>query len=193
MSFKVLVVPEDHTNNGAILKPLVSAVLADAGKPAAFVKVVDRPRLRGYDSAVSAIRSDLIDLYRWMDLRLFFPDADRANAATAQALERDLAGRGITLLCCIAQPEVEAYAAAAYSSEVPGGWAAARAHRHFKEQVFAPLLAAHGDPRRPNGGRDLMIERGLQNLARLYQLCPELQALRDRVSAHLATSGDAST
>lgn len=186
MSFKVLVVPEDHTNNGAILKPLVGALLADAGKPAALVKVVDRPRLRGYESAVAAIRGNLIDLYRWMDLWLFFPDADRANPAATQALERDLAGSGVTLLCCIAQPEVEAYAAAAYSGEVPGGWAMARNHRRFKEEVFTPLLAVHGDPRRPNGGRDLMIEQGLQNLARLYQLCPELQSLRDRVVAHLA-------
>ena len=66
MSFKVLVVPEDHTHNGAILKPLVSALLADAGKPAAWVKVVDRPRLRGYESAVAAIKGDLVDLYAWM-------------------------------------------------------------------------------------------------------------------------------
>ena len=190
MSFKVLVVPEDHTNNGAILKPLVSAVMADAGKPAALIKIVDRPRLRGYESAVSAIRGDLVDLYRWMDLWLFFPDADRASAATAQALEREMAGRGVTLLCCIAQPEVEAYAAAAYSGEVPGGWAAARAHRRFKEDVFAPLLAVHGDARRPNGGREVMIERGVQNLARLYQLCPELHSLRDRVVAHLAAVHD---
>lgn len=190
MSFKVLVIPEDHTNNGAILKPLVGRVLADAGKPAALIKVVDRPRLRGYESAVAAIRGDLIDLYRWVNLWLFFPDADKANAANVKALEHDLAGSGVTLLCCIAQPEVEVYAAAAYSSEVPGGWAAARTHHRFKEDVFAPLLAAHGDVRRPNGGRDLMIEQGVQNLPRLYQLCPELQSLRDRLVAHLAAVRD---
>ncbi|MDR1010262.1 MAG: hypothetical protein LBM04_03870 [Opitutaceae bacterium] len=32
ISFKVLVIPEDPTNDGCILKPLVEAILADAGK-----------------------------------------------------------------------------------------------------------------------------------------------------------------
>ncbi|MFO1523674.1 MAG: hypothetical protein U1G05_16920 [Kiritimatiellia bacterium] len=37
MSFKVLVIPEDPTNNGYILKPLVQAILDDAGRPQARV------------------------------------------------------------------------------------------------------------------------------------------------------------
>ena len=189
MSFKVLVVPEDHTNNGAILKPLVSALLADAGRPAALVKVVDRPRLRGYESALAAIKGDLIDLYAWMDLWVFVPDADKASHAAMAALEAELLTRGVALLCCAAEPEVEVYAAAAYSAEVSGGWAAARTHRRFKEAVFAPLLAAYGDARRPSGGRDLMIGQALQNLPRLYQLCPELKLLRDRIAARLEGVG----
>ena len=55
MSFKVLVIPEDHTHNGAILKPLVQAVLADAGKLAADVRVLDNPRVQGFEQAVAAI------------------------------------------------------------------------------------------------------------------------------------------
>lgn len=183
MSFRVLVVPEDHTHNGAILKPLIGAVLADAGKPSAMVKVVDRPRLRGYASAVAAIKGDLVDLYDWMDLWLFVPDADRATPATMSALEGDLSTRGVVLICCAAVPEVEVFAAAPYSAQIAGGWAQARASRRFKEDVFAPLLAVHGDPRRPNGGRDLMIEQAVRNLQRLYQLCPELKTLRDRIAA----------
>lgn len=189
MSLKVLVVPEDHTNNGAILKPLVSALLADVGKPAALVKVVDRPRLRGYESALAAIKGDLVDLYAWMDLWLFLPDADKASPTAMSALESELGQRGVKLLCCSAVPEVEVYAAAPYSAEISGGWAKAREHPRFKEQVFAPLLAAHGDARRPSGGRDLMIAQALQNLPRLYQLCPELRVLRDRIASHLAEAG----
>ena len=189
MSLKVLVVPEDHTNNGAILKPLVSALLADVGKPTARVTVVDRPRLRGYESAVAAIKGDLVDLYAWMDLWLFVPDADKAVPAAMAALEAELAQRSVKLLCCVAEPEVEVYAAAPYSAEITGGWAKARGHQRFKEDVFAPLLAAHGDLRRPSGGRDLMIAQAVQNLPRLYQLCPELKTLRDRIAAHLAEVG----
>ena len=35
MSVQVLVIPEDPTNNGYILKPVVQMVLAEAGKPSA--------------------------------------------------------------------------------------------------------------------------------------------------------------
>lgn len=183
MSFKVLVVPEDHTNNGAILKPLVGALMADAGKPNSRVQVLDNPRVQGFDAAKAAIRDELVKRYAWMDLWIFMPDADRANAASMQALEAELRGQGVTLLCCPAQPEVEIYAAAPYSTEIPGGWATARAHPRFKEVVFEPLLAAHGDARRPAGGRDLMIGVAIGNMPRLLQLCPELRALRDRISA----------
>ena len=93
MSFKVLVVPEDHTHNGAILKPLLQALMADAGKPSANVKVLDNPRVQGFDQAVAAIRGELVDRYRWMDLWLFMPDADRARPMAMQALEAALAAQ----------------------------------------------------------------------------------------------------
>ena len=41
MSFRVLVIPEDPTLNGYILKPLAERLLEDAGKPNAKVKVLD--------------------------------------------------------------------------------------------------------------------------------------------------------
>ncbi len=89
MSFRVLVIPEDPTNNGYILKPLTKALVADAGKPAAVVKVVDNPRLRGYGGAVHAIRHELADRYAMQDLWLFFPDADRAKPDAMRRLEED--------------------------------------------------------------------------------------------------------
>lgn len=185
MSLKVLVIPEDPRHNGAILKPLVRALLADAGRPRAAVTVLTNPRLRGYDDAFRAIKGDLVDRYGHWDLWLFMPDADRANPAAMQALEADLARRGVRLLCSPAEPEVEIYACAAWRTEVPGGWVAGRAHPRFKEEVFVPLLARHGDPRRPDGGRDKMMDAALANLPLLMQLCPELRTLRDRLAGLL--------
>ena len=89
MSFKVLVIPEDPTLNGHILKPLAERLLKDAGKPNAKVKVLDKPRLRGYDQAVSAIRNTLSQRYVFFDLWLFFPDADRASVDAMKSLEAD--------------------------------------------------------------------------------------------------------
>jgi hypothetical protein len=183
VSFKVLVVPEDPTFNGLILKPLVQALLADAGRAQATVKVLDNPRVQGYEQARAALKSTLIERYRWMDLWLFMPDADKASATAMAALEQELAGQGVTLLCCAAQPELEAYACAPFSAEVGGGWVAARQHSAFKEAIFVPLLAKHGNPLRPGGGRDLMIDEALRQWPRLLQLCPELKTLRDRIAA----------
>ena len=184
MSFKVLVIPEDPTYNGYILKPLTEAILADAGRPHATVIPLTNPKLGGYDQALRAIRHDL-DRYRFLDLWLFFPDADRANADAMLRLEAELRTKGITLFCCPAQPEVEIYACVAFRDDLPDNWEDARTHTRMKEEVFEPLLAMHGDPRRPGGGRDLMIDKSLQNLPLLFQLCPEIEHLRDRIAAFL--------
>ena len=79
MSFRVLVIPEDPTWNGYILKPLAKRLLADAGKPLARVALLANPGLRGSADAIRAIREELPDSYRFFDLWLFFPDADRAS------------------------------------------------------------------------------------------------------------------
>ncbi len=79
MSFKVLVIPEDPTLNGYILKPLTEAVLAAAGKPKAKVIVLSKPSVGGYDQALRAIKETLPDAYSHWDLWIFIPDADRAS------------------------------------------------------------------------------------------------------------------
>ena len=156
MSFRVLVIPEDPTWNGYILKPLAKRLLADAGRPAARAELLANPRLRGYAHARRAIREELPDSYGFFDLWLFFPDADRAGADAMRRLEADLRAKDIALLCCPAQPEVEIYACVAFRDDLPGTWEEARAHLRMKEEVFEPLLQTHGDPRQAGGGRELM-------------------------------------
>ncbi len=182
MSFKVLVIPEDPTNNGYILKPLVEAILADAGKRRAKVQVLTSPRLNGYDDAVKAIREVLFDSYGHWDLWLFIPDADRASAGSMASLESDLAVKGVQLLCCPAQPEVEIYACVAHRDKLGASWSDVRSSRTMKETHFDPLLKAEGDDRRAGGGRDQLIDASLSPLRTILLLCPELQTLRDRIS-----------
>lgn len=185
MSFKVLVIPEDPTHNGYILKPLVQAIVADAGRPRAQVTVLTNPHLGGYDHALRAVKEDLADRYGFWDLWLFMPDADRASAAAMLALESELSARGVRLLCCPAEPETEIYACAGYRATLGLGWDQARQHTKFKEVIFDPLLARHGDVRRAGGGRDRMVAEALKNYPLLLQLCPELRTLRERLTALL--------
>ena len=60
------------------------------------------PRVQGYVQARLVIRNRLSSHYRWYDLWLFFPDADRANEDAMRALEAELEALRITLLCCSA-------------------------------------------------------------------------------------------
>jgi hypothetical protein len=181
MSFKVLVIPEDPTNNGYILKPLAEAILADADKPLAKVNVLTSPRLNGFDQARTAIKEELADRYGFFDLWLFIPDADRATPDAMRALENELAGKSIKLLCCPAQPEVEIYACVAHRNVLGAPWLSVRSERDMKEKYFSPLIKARGDPRAAGGGRESFIKASLSPMSALYQLCPELAELRDRI------------
>ena len=188
MSARVLVIPEDPTFNGHILLPLVRALVADAGRPSARVQVLANPRVQGYVQARQVIRNRLSSRYRWYDLWLFFPDADRATDDAMRRLEAELEAQGITLLCCPAQPEVEIYACAAYHRDLRDmkrTWDDIRDDPRLKEDVFEPLLERHGDPDLPGEGRERMTTQSVRNLPLLYGLCPELKDLRDRIAAQL--------
>jgi hypothetical protein len=76
LSFRVLVVPEDPTNDRYILKPLVEALLADVGKPRAKVEVLTNSRIQGFEHAKRLLLERLPDQYSHRDLLLFLPDSD---------------------------------------------------------------------------------------------------------------------
>ena len=182
---KVLVIAEDPSHNGYILKPLTQAILAAAGRESAHVRIMGNPRVRGYADALRTIRNDIVGLYGWYDLWLFFPDADRAGRDAMERLEADLEAQGVTLLCCPAQPEVEIYACAAFRRDMTETWNEARRNPRMKEEVFQPLLDLYGYRGQPAAGREMMITRSLRNLPLLFRLCPELKVLRDRIAGHL--------
>ena len=73
MSFSVLVIPEDPQQNGHILRPLVRAIMRDVGRPNAKVGLLTQPRVRGYDQAVEAIRTELYAGYGFMDHLVVLP------------------------------------------------------------------------------------------------------------------------
>jgi hypothetical protein len=186
VSFRVLIIPEDPTYNGYILKPIVERMLTELGKPNADVTVLTNPKLNGYPRAVIAIRGDLIDRYRHFHLWLFLPDGDRASGLSD--LEGDLEGRGIRLICCAAMPELEAWLLAGHRDRLTLPWGQVRQHPHLKEDVFEPFLAQFGDGRSPGGGRERLVRETLANYRGLLSVCPELAELEDRLRTFFAQS-----
>jgi hypothetical protein len=183
VSLRVLVIPEDPTYNGYILKPIVERMLAELGRGNVRVTVLTNPKLNGYARAVSAIRGISQSGYGHFALWLFLPDGDRAS--NLEALEAELSSRNVHLFCCAARPEVEAWLLAGHRDRLPFAWKDVREHTRLKEQVFEPFLREFGDDRSPGGGRERLIRETLSNYRGLLSVCPELADLESRLRAFL--------
>lgn len=191
MSFRVLIVPEDPTYNGYILKPLVERILQECGRPRAHVELLQRPRPAGYDTAVHILRSELTQRYAHMDLALFLPDADGLDRTAAfTALEQEVGRSGAALFCCAAVQEVEAWLLAGHVDQLPSPWREVRDEVHVKERFFQPFVRHHGNTIAAGQGREQLMRVTLQNYAGLLARCPELAALQQRISDYIRTLPD---
>lgn len=182
VSFNVLVVPEDPTYNGYILKPLVERMMLECGKPNSNVVVLTNPKASGYEHAKTLIVDAVIDRYVHFNLLLFLPDADgKDKRSEFQYLESTAGHRGVRLFCCAAVEEVEAWLLAGHVDTLQGTWQEIRSNTSVKEDVFQPFLRTHGDSKRAGGGRDLLMRTTLENYAGLLGRCPELSDLQARI------------
>jgi hypothetical protein len=182
LSVRVLVVPEDPAHNGYILKPLVSRMLTECGKPGAVVTVLTNPRAKGYSHAKALLREQLLDRYRHMDLLLFLPDADGKDRTDEfRDLEAEGKRRDVRLLCCAARQEVEVWLLGGHRDKLEQRWQDVRADVSVKENVFTPFLAAHGNPKAAGGGRDLLMQEALGSYRSLLAVCEELADLEERI------------
>ena len=196
MSLNVLVIPENPTYNGAILKPLCEKLFVECGRPRANVEVMMNPRTNGYEDAKKLFPGKILDLYNHMYLFLFLPDYDGQDRsddfARLEAVFEQQAvalGKFIRLICCAAVPEVEAWLLAGHQDkwEPDWQWGAMRADRSIKENYFYPFIQKHGrdESRYPDEGRKQLMNAALRNYTGIRQRCPELQALEDRIRAHI--------
>ncbi len=184
MSLNVLVLGEDMTSNGAILRPVVQRLMEDVGRGTANVFAPSFAGTQGYAAGVERIRSGGLDVrYGHFDLWIFVPDADLATDEAMRALEQCRLAGNARLLCCPAIPELEAWALAGYADHLGLNWGDARKHLHLKEEVFVPLAQKLGLAGMPGGGRVQMILHTLKNWRGFLERCPEIKTLRERIAA----------
>lgn len=190
MSYSVLIVGEDPTNNGYILEPVVQRVLSECGRARAKVEVLRNPRTEGYEHAKKLLVEEVFDRYRHKDLILFIPDADCRNREDEfRALEKEAEARDVLLICCAAVQELEVWLMAGHANQLDETWAEVRADCSVKENVFEPFLKAHGNPKRPGAGRDLLTKSTVANYDALVGRCPEIATLQARIAQALNTEG----
>jgi len=189
MSFSVLIVPEDPSNNGYILKPLVERMLSECGKARAVVDVLKNPRPRGYANAKSLLEDgNFLRRYHHKNLLLFLPDADGKNRDDEfRILEERALGSGVRLLCCAAQQEVEVWLLAGHVKKLSATWTEIRRNASIKEQVFEGFLAEYGDHRAVGKGRKELMEQTLKSYRGLLSRCPELAQLEGRIRTLVAS------
>jgi len=182
MSFKVLIIPEDPTNNGYILKPLIKKMMKECGKPNAQVDVLSNPRVQGYNHAKTLMSETIFERYAHIDLLLFIPDADGKNRSREFGiLEKEAIEKGAKLLCCAACQEVEAWLLAGHLDKLGKPWSEIRADPSVKEKFFADFLSRNGNPKAAGGGREGLMLETLKNYRGLLDRSPELKDLQTRI------------
>jgi hypothetical protein len=186
VSFKALVIPEDPTYNGYILKPLVESLLEAAGHTAPRVKVLESPGARGFDAALRYASERLQD-WPMMDLFLFLPDRDAKPGRADQLAQLEASARasGKWLLACAAVEEIEVWLLAGHPEKVAElglRWSEVRAELKPSTGSFPRFLDAYGDQSVGRGRKRLMTE-ACRNLAGLLSRCEELQWLLERIRA----------
>jgi len=147
---------------------------------------------QGYANAKSLIKSFIIDNFDYKDLLLFIPDADGKDRTQEFAeLEAEATAKGVTLFCCAAVQEVEAWLLAGHLDKLDKSWSEISADISVKENVFADFIKSYGNRQRAGKGRDILMLETLKNYRGLLERCPELKELQSRIQNLLSSDREA--
>ena len=161
MSCRVLVIPEDPTFNGYLLKPLVARLSGGRteGAGARFAQS-EGGRFRaglGGNRERKAARP-----LRILRPVAFSSDGDKAK--NLGNLEAVVKGQNAQLIASYLTPEVEVTLIAGHPKANTKGWQKTKRHPRFKEAIFEPFLSAHGNPAAPGQGRERLMCRSSAKL-----------------------------
>lgn len=182
---KVLIIPEDPTNDGFILKPVVEQIFAGLGK-SPWVDVLSSPRLRGVTQAMdSSILARIVAARPMIDLFLVLVDRDGDDRRPGLAQQRETKHKG-RLFVCLAIEEIEVWMLAVHRKKLKVSWSEVRSEIHPKERFAWPFLAAFAPKVEIGAGQaEAMRELGTRWKG-VLQCCPELKELQQRIEKWLA-------
>lgn len=184
---RILVIPEDPTDDQYILKPIVEKLMEDIGRPAK-VEVLRDPKMRGADEALNAevVAAIIEDNQAMIDLFLLMIDRDCNRQSHETRLATRVGEHPHVLLGCAAVEKVETWMLALHRAELKASFSDVRAECEPKERFAEPFLAGKGWTTEVGGGRKHAMRALAGQWAGLLQVCPDVAALRDRVRAWLA-------
>lgn len=192
MTLKVLVIPEDHTKDQYMLKPIVQAMMKKVGKPRARVRVCGNPRLRGEPQATSwEVIEKIISQYREIDLFLLCVDRDGVDERKAKLDSREqqaneMLGGSKKFLAENAWQEIEVWVLAGHDLPREWSWEDIRSERDPKERFFVPFAEQRGVFQSLGEGRGKLAQEAVRKFDRIYKRCPELADFGTRIQDWLS-------
>ena len=192
----VLIIPEDFTKDQYILKPIVTAMMAELGKPQAKVRVCTDPRLGGISQALKWERiQDIIENRPMVDLFLLCVDRDGID--TRKRALGSLEEKAVPILKSNqgffgenAWQEVEVWVLAGLDLPADWSWKDIRVEKNPKEMYFRTYAKQHGLESLPDEGRKQLAQEAARNYAkRIRSRCPEdIAALEERIGQWLSVN-----
>lgn len=190
MSYNVLVVPEDATNDHYILKPICAALLTAIGKPQAKLRVLTDPAVRGVNQALNDIfLASVFARYPMVDLFLLCVDRDAEPGRDASVVDRQRKADALLtpprrFLGTTAHQEVEVWCLAGMV-DLPKswGWQDIRAARDPKETYYRPYAASRNLLDAPGDGREALGREAAKRYASVRVRCAEIADLEARIAA----------
>lgn len=175
---RVLIIPEDSTNDQHILKPLFSRLFRDLGAASARVRVCQDPLLGGVSEALKSERlSEIVEIYDGMiDIFILCVDRDGVlgRRQRLDAIESEFSGAGVfAFFAENAWEELETWLLAGLDLPTQWRWAEVRAEVDVKERFYEVLARERGVADGPGRGRKALGEEAARGLDAIRRKCPE--------------------
>ncbi len=186
---KALLVCEDPKLDAFILRPILSRILKDAGKPKAKVDICDR---RSVGQGIAGLTKNLpaiLAQYRMHKLIVVVIDRDANQPTNHESRMQYFHSLDERVVGVCAVEEVEVWMLGLYPNELGEAWQKVRAERNVKERFAAPFLR-QADFGGPGRGRSLAMRAlsGSGSWSGLLSRCPEISELRQQIKDRLASS-----
>lgn len=190
----ILIIPEDHTNDQFILKPLFQALLKQNAKRQGTVEIYPLRGGRTVAMKIETIRSAVRE-YGWVTDHFILcidRDGDVDRAAKIDHLRRQVEtefGGKVSFLAGMAHEELETWLLAGLPKEMmPAGvvWQDIRAEISVKERYFNAVAAFTKSSEGPGGGRQRLGIEAAKSIQAIRQKCREdFDDLARRLEAQL--------
>ena len=183
----VLIIPEDFRKDQYMLKPIVSAMLSEIGRPVK-VRVCQDPLLGGIGQALKWERiHEIIERYKGM-VGLFLLCVDRDGIEGRRLALDNLEHQARNelpgdrkFLAENAWQEVEVWVLAGHDLPPDWAWNAVREEPNPKEVYFEPFAKLRNLLDEPGQGRKTLAREAAGKYHRIRQLCAEIAELENRI------------